>query len=90
MIRAHEELCEMLGIGANDPNRSHRSRSVIGTSRDDSEMLLSPYESRPISNLSSGRPASLPGPSHLSEVYNSMTADVSELFPQLCDKCILR
>jgi hypothetical protein len=75
-MRAHEELCDMLGIP--HETRPRRSRSVNAVTRDDHELLsASPLASRPNSNVGTSRPTSLPGTNGLSEVYNVMTADVS-------------
>ncbi|KAK7460863.1 hypothetical protein VKT23_008793 [Stygiomarasmius scandens] len=69
MMRAHEELCDMLGITMID-NRPRRSRSV-GEKTDIEAKSRSP--SRPQS--SGGRPSSLPDKSQLTEAYQVMAAD---------------
>ncbi|KAJ7595026.1 hypothetical protein C8J56DRAFT_1023431 [Mycena floridula] len=81
MVRAHEELCDMLGISITD-TRTRRTRSVMGRSREDSDVSTS-YESRRQSHSSSGRPTSLPGSSQLSEVYNTMSADGNAMLTTL-------
>lgn len=73
MVRAHEELCEMLGISATDI-RARRTRSVIGRRQDsDSAVPLSIYSIDSRSGFN-GRPTSLPHSSHL---FDSHAADVS-------------
>lgn len=78
MIRAHEELCEMLGISIAE-TRTRRTRSFVVPVRDDessSGLAVPSTSSRPHSNTSSGRPTSLPGSARLSEVYDTvMDAD---------------
>jgi len=75
MMRAHEELCDMLGITMMD-NRPRRSRSV-GEKTDIEAKSRSP--SRPQS--SGGRPSSLPDKSQLTEAYQVMAADVRPYYP---------
>lgn len=78
MVRAQEELYDMLGI-SND-KRVRRSRSVIG---------IDQLESSPVtlsSAVSSARPISLPGNSMLPDAYNAMTADVSIILSQAADR----
>lgn len=75
MIRAHEELCEMLGIGLRE-TRARRPRSFV-ISRDDAEssaLAVPSSGTRPISSnaTSSGRPTSLPGSARLSDVYDNV------------------
>ncbi|GLB39915.1 hypothetical protein LshimejAT787_0704250 [Lyophyllum shimeji] len=80
MVRAQEELYEMLGIPMND-HRSRRTRSVLGVpgESDLSQQVASPmgypqYEVPP----NTGRRASLPGSAALPpDPYNAWTADVS-------------
>ncbi|THV05740.1 hypothetical protein K435DRAFT_646716 [Dendrothele bispora CBS 962.96] len=73
MMKAHEELCDMLGIKMVD--RPRRSRSVGG--RGDIEKMTTQSPSRPQS--SGGRPTSLPDRSQLTEAYQVMAADVRRL-----------
>ncbi|KAF9029518.1 hypothetical protein BDZ89DRAFT_1065306 [Hymenopellis radicata] len=62
MVRAHEELCEMLGITMNDTRPKRRPRSLIIPPRENEEIPID-------------RPNSLPAGSRLSEAYNAMIVD---------------
>ncbi|KAF5365252.1 hypothetical protein D9758_005391 [Tetrapyrgos nigripes] len=69
MIRAHEELCDMLGITLID-RRPRRSIS-FGGKGDAKTKARSP--ARPY--FSSSRPSSMPDSSQLTEAYQAMAAD---------------
>ncbi|KAF5384185.1 hypothetical protein D9615_003240 [Tricholomella constricta] len=78
MVRAQEELYEMLGIQPND--RSRRPRSVIGLPGESelSQQAASPSYSHYDVPPNTGRRASLPGSAAPpSDPYNTFTADVS-------------
>ncbi len=79
MVRAHEELCEMLGITMNDTRPRRRPRSLTMPPRENEETAPMPVERR----SSSDRPNSLPAGSRLSEAYNAMIVDVRS-FDSLC------
>ena len=77
MVRAHEELCEMLGITMAD-TRPRRPRSlIVRPSDEDIPVTRTSPEQAPTRRSSSDRPNSLPGGSRLSETYNAMIVDVS-------------
>lgn len=85
MVRAQEELYELLGIPMNDSRNARRSHSAIMSppvSSTESQHFLSAGQSarRP----DSSRPSSLPADSTLADVYNIMTADVSILLGSSC------
>jgi hypothetical protein len=79
MVRAQDELYDMLGISVND-HRSRRSRSVIGLP---SEYDHIQHPNSPIPNTHTDVPninrrASLPGtPAPQPDTYQALTANVS-------------
>lgn len=78
MVRAHEELCDMLGISIND-TRIRRTRSVIGRPPDfDPTNVMSIY-SDVSGRLGSGRPASLPPPSDMAEIQAADVRDQPQI-----------
>lgn len=80
MARAHDELCDMLGIG-ND-FRPRRAQSVIGQTRvQGKEENLGEVSTR--SSTSGSRPLSMPDRSGLTEVYQSMSADGTAMLATL-------
>ncbi len=74
MIRAHEELCDMLGITSKDL-KPRRALSLL-TPASHGEQARTP-EPRHRRRSSCDRPSSLPDRSELSQVYKAMTVDVS-------------
>lgn len=71
MVRAQEELYDMLGISVND-HRARRSRSVIGIPGESEPQVGSPsysyYEVPP----NTGRRASLPGSVASTDAYDAL------------------
>lgn len=79
MVRAQEELYDMLGITIND-HRSRRSRSVIGLPSDSghTEHPVSPASRSHHDVLNTGRRASLPGsPTRQQDQRDALAANVS-------------
>lgn len=75
MVRAQEELYDLLGISANE-NRSRRTRSVIGLPggvEQEASPSYSYYNDMP----NSGRRASLPGSAVQSDVYDDMAIELN-------------
>jgi archaellum component FlaC len=75
MLRAQDDLYEMLGIVSND-TRSRRSRSVIGIPGEP-EQVVSPSYSYYDPPPSTGRRLSLPGSPTQPDTFQAMAADLS-------------
>ncbi|KAG6811623.1 hypothetical protein H0H92_006587 [Tricholoma furcatifolium] len=77
MVRAQEELYEMLGIPTND--RARRSRSVIGLPGDSEPQVVSPSHINYDAPPHTGRRASLPPSARLQppDPYYALTANAS-------------
>ncbi|KAK0498784.1 hypothetical protein EDD18DRAFT_50647 [Armillaria luteobubalina] len=80
MIRAHEELCDMLGITSKDL-RPRRALSLLTPAFHD-EQAGTP-EPRHRRRSSCDRPNSLPDSSELSQVYKAMTVDPNGILTTL-------
>ncbi|PBK84645.1 hypothetical protein ARMGADRAFT_1088114 [Armillaria gallica] len=80
MIRAHEELCDMLGITSKDL-KPRRALSLL-TPASHGEQARTP-EPRHRRRSSCDRPSSLPDRSELSQVYKAMTVDPNGILTTL-------
>ncbi|KAK0484722.1 hypothetical protein IW261DRAFT_853452 [Armillaria novae-zelandiae] len=80
MIRAHEELCDMLGITSKDL-KPRRALSLLTPGYHD-EQARTP-EPRDRRRSSCDRPSSLPDRSELSQVYKAMTVDPNGILTTL-------